>query len=117
MFLLCQETSNHILFQLEANPYLPWADCESQRLSDFRFVAVRCSAVDVSVAAVQSSHNCLLDLKNTQLLSISLTSEETPSEEEAPLVTCPAALFHVPRPTEGILWPVARVTYALMVTL
>lgn len=31
--------------------------------------------------------------------------------------TCPAALFHVPRPSVGILWPVARVTYALMVPL
>lgn len=60
-----------------ADPYLPRADPHSQRFSHFRFIAVRRSAVNVSVPAVQSSHDCLLDLKNIQLLNIFPTVEET----------------------------------------
>lgn len=61
--------------------YLPCADPESQSLSDLRFVAVRRSAVDVSVPTVQGSQNCPLDLKNTQLPSISSHQKEPRGEE------------------------------------
>lgn len=94
--------------QAASASYLPCADPESQSLSDLRFVAVRRSAVDVSVPTVQGSQNGLLDLKNTQLPSISSHQKEPSGRSAAG--TWPGALFQVPRPTVGILWPVARVT-------
>lgn len=110
-----KKTSSLVANMSQTVSYLPWADPESQSLSDLQFVAVRRSAVDVSVPTVQSSQNCLLDLKNTRLLSISSHQREPRGRSAAG--TWPGALFQVPRPTVGILWPVARVTYALMVPL